>query len=82
MNRLEHIYINYFGENSKQEIDLRYNITQGLSGETYKDKTPITPEQMTFVYDELVKAIELASTITIDNMQKKGYSKKLVSDKK
>lgn len=78
----EHIYINYFGENSKQEIDLRYNITQGLSGETYKDKTPITPEQMTFVYDELVKAIELASTITIDNMQKKGYSKKLVSDKK
>lgn len=40
----------------------------------------ITPEQMTFVYDELLKAIELASTITIDNMAKKGYSKKLVSD--
>ena len=78
----EHIYINYFGENSKQEIDLRYNITQGLSGETYKEKTPITPEQMTFVYDELVKAIGLASTITIHNMKKKGYSKKLVSSKK
>lgn len=73
----EHIYINYFGENSKQEIDLRYNITQGLSGETYKEKTPITPEQMTFVYDELVKAIGLASTITIDNMKKKRIFKEI-----
>ena len=78
----EHIYINYFGENSKQEIDLRYNITLGLASKTDEDKIPITSKQMIFVYDELVKAIELASTITIDNMQKKGYSKKLVSDKK
>lgn len=78
----EHIYINYFGENSKQEIDLRYNITLGLASKTDEDKMPITSEQMSFVYDELVKATELASTITIDNMKKKGYSKKLVSNKK
>ena len=78
----EHLYISYYGENSKQKVDLRYNITQGLSGETYKEKTPITPEQMIFVYAELVKAIELASTITIDNMKKKNYSKKLVPDQK
>lgn len=76
----EHIYISYSGENSKQKIDLRYNITQGLSGETYKDKTPITPEQKIFVYNELVKATNLASTITIDNMQKKGVQKKLASN--
>lgn len=78
----EHIYIHYFGEDSEQEIDLRYNITQGLSGETYGDKTPITLAQFTFIYNELVKAIELASTITIDNMRKKGCSKKLVLDEK
>lgn len=78
----EHIYISYSGENSKQKIDLRYNITKGLSGETYKDKTPITPEQKVFVYNELVKATNLASRITIDNMQKKGIQKKLVSNQK
>lgn len=78
----EHIYISYYGENPKQEIDLRYNITQGLFGETYKDKTPITPEQRIFVYNELVKATNLASTITIDNMQKKGVQKKLASNQK
>lgn len=77
----EHIYIDYSGKNSKQKIDLRYNITKGLSGESYKDKTPVTPEQMIFVYDELAKAIELASTITIDNMKKKGYSKSLSNKK-
>lgn len=77
----ECIYINYFGENSKQEIDLRYNITQGLAGETYGDKIPITLEQFTFIYNELVKAIELASTITINNMRKPGLLKKLVPDK-
>lgn len=74
----EHIYINYFGDNSKQEIDLRYNITQGLSGETYKENRPITPKQKTFVYDELVKAIEFASTITLDNMKKRDIQKKLI----
>ena len=78
----EHIYISYSGENSKQKIDLRYNITKGLSGETYKDKTPITTEQKVFVYNELVKATNLASRITIDNMQKKGIQKKLVSNQK
>ncbi len=78
----EHIYISYSGENSKQKIDLRYNITKGLSGETYKDKTPITTEQKFFVYNELVKATNLASRITIDNMQKKGIQKKLVSNQK
>lgn len=78
----EHIYISYSGENSKQKIDLRYNITKGLSGETYEDKTPITTEQKVFVYNELVKATNLASRITIDNMQKKGIQKKLVSNQK
>lgn len=74
----EHIYINYFGDNAKQKIDLRYNITLGLAGETYGEKTPVTPEQKSFVYNELVKAVELASTITIDNMKKRDIQKKLV----
>ena len=74
----EHIYINYFGDNAKQKIDLRYNITLGLAGETYGEKTPVTPEQKSFVYNELVKAVQLASTITIDNMKKRDIQKKLV----
>lgn len=74
----EHIYINYFGDNAKQKIDLRYNITLGLAGETYGEKTPVTLEQKSFVYNELVKAVELASTITVDNMKKRNIQKKSV----
>lgn len=73
----EHICIKYFEEKSKREIDLRYNITQGLVGNTYGKKAPITPEQKVFIYNELVKAIELASTITIDNMKRKEKTKKI-----
>lgn len=67
----EEVYITYYGDNIPQAVDLRYNITHGVAGETYKEKTAITPEQMEFVYDTLLKATELASTITIDNMRKK-----------
>lgn len=59
-----------------QKIDIRYNITQGIAGETYGEKSPITPEQKEWIYDELCKATSLASKVTIDNMQKEGYPKK------
>ena len=74
-DRGEQIYINYFGEGSVQQIDLRYNITKEWSGKIGKEKTPITAEQKIFVYNELVKATNLASTITIDNMQKNVFKK-------
>lgn len=73
----EHIYIAHYGDNSKKNIDLRYNLTMGLTGETYKDKCPVTLEQKQYIYDELVKAVDIASTITIDNMIKKGKEKRI-----
>lgn len=79
-DRGEVIYINYFGDNIPQEIDVRYNITQGIVGKTCGEKKSITLEQKKWIYDELLKAINLASTITIDNMQKKGYSKQLTQN--
>lgn len=78
----EVIAIDYFGDNVPQKIDIRYNLTKGVAGETYGEKTPITPEQKEFVYDELLKAIGMASSITIDNMKKKGYSKQLTPNNK
>lgn len=81
-DRDEHIFIEYFGDNVKQKVDLRYNITQGLAGETYGSKFPVTSEQIAFVYDELVKATEFASKVTIDNMRKNEHEKKLVIDEK
>lgn len=81
-DRDEYILIDYSGDNAKQKVDLRYNITQGLAGETYGSKFPVTSEQITFVYDELVKATELASKVTLDNMKKNEHSKKLVADEK
>lgn len=76
----EVIYINYFGDNIPQEIDVRYNITHGVVGKTYGEKSSITLEQKEWIYDELLKAINLASTITIDNMKKRGYSKQLTQN--
>ena len=78
----EYIYIEYFGDNVKDKVDIRYNITHDIAGETYETKKPITQEQKDYIYAQFEYAIELASTITIDNMKKKGYTKKLVSDKK
>lgn len=78
----EVITIDYYGDNVPQEIDIRYNLTKGVAGKTYGERTPITPEQKEFVYDELLKAIGMASSITIDNMKKKGYSKQLTPDNK
>lgn len=71
----EFIVVDYWGNDQSQKFDIRYNITQGIAGETYGEKTPITPEQKKWIYNELLKAINYASTVTIANMQKKGYLK-------
>lgn len=76
--RGEVICIDYFGENVSQKVDIEYNISKGIAGKTYGEKKNITIEQKEFIYDELLKAIDLASTITIDNMQRKGHSKHLI----
>lgn len=78
----EEIYIIYFGDNAKEEIDLRYNITYNVAGATYKEKTPITPEQKEFIYDELLKATELATSITLSNMKKQKNVKTLTLEEK
>lgn len=73
----EVIAVEYLGDNVPQKIDIRYNLTKGVAGTTYGEKKSITPEQKEFVYDELLKAIGMASSITIDNMKKKGYAKQI-----
>ena len=74
----EVLAISYYGDNVENKIDIRLNITNGKAGATYKDKTPATPEQIAFVYDELLKATGYASSITIENMKKKANTKQLV----
>ena len=66
----EVIAVNYRGDNVNEKIDIRYNITKGLAGTTYGEKTQVTPEQKEYIYDQIIKAINLAETITIDNMKK------------
>ena len=61
-----------------KNIDIRLNITNGKAGKTYDDKISATPEQIAFVYDELLKATSYASSITVENMKKKANSKQLV----
>lgn len=73
----EVIAIYYCGDNV-DKIDIRLNITNGKAGETYEDKIPATPEQIAFVYDELLKAASYASEVTIENMKKKASTEQLV----
>ena len=74
----EVIAIYYWGDNVENKIDIRLNITNGKAGATYDDKTPATPEQIAFVYDELLKATGYASSITIESMKKKVNDKQFV----
>lgn len=67
--------------NMPHKMDIKYNLTKGVIGTTYGEKKPITSEQKEYIYNELLKANILASSITINNMQKKDYSKELSSNK-
>mgnify|MGYP007087038455 FL=1 len=78
----EYICIDYFGQNFKQKNEIRYDINQRAVLEENGLAVEATFEQLDYIYNELVKATELASTITINNMKKDNYSKKLVFDKK
>ncbi len=73
----EVIAINYDSDNESENIDIRFNITNGKAGRTYEDKTDATMEQIAFVYDELLKAKEYASNVTIENMKKKEKVREL-----
>ena len=71
----EIIAISYHGD---KNLDIRLNLTKCLAGTTYGEKTPVSKNQVELVYNELLAAIEIASSITIKNMAKKNYSKKLL----
>ncbi len=71
----EVIAINYDSDN--ENIDMRFNITNGKAGKTYEDKTNATTEQIAFVYDKLLEATEYAKSVTIENMKKKGNIRQL-----
>ena len=75
------IAIDYSGSNTISKIDIRYNITNGKAGENYKEKTTATQEQISFVYNELLRATKYASSITIENMKKKTNNKQLALNK-
>ena len=67
----EVIAIEYYGSNVKDKIDLRLNLSNGKAGETYKEKSSATIDQIGFVYDELLTGTVYANKVTVDNMLKK-----------
>lgn len=80
-NRGEIIEIQYWGDNLENKIDLILNLTNGKIGERSGDRTSATPEQIEFVYNELLKATSYASKITVENMEKKPATKQRVISK-
>lgn len=73
----EFIHINYFDEEKNENIiDLQLDISSLMIDPTYKEKSQVTIKQIDFVYNELLKGIAHASSITIDNMTKKNVKEK------
>lgn len=70
----EVIAIHHYRKNMP-DMNIVFNITKGNVEATYTEPTIF--EQITFIYDEFIKATSYASKITIENMRKKRGSKKL-----
>ncbi len=62
-----YIYHNSYQHNKEKNIDIRYNLTNKSYIQENQIK-PITPEQKTFIIEELKKAIQVAKRTTINNM--------------
>lgn len=77
----EFISIEYWGSNIEKRVGIRYNLTTGKAKTTDGEDLQITPDIEKFVSDELLNAIGLAASITIDNMKKKRTAKKSLSNK-
>lgn len=78
----EVIVLKIYGENVSKKFDIKYNLTTGKAGRLYGKKTQISSEKKEFIYDALLKAIEYASSVTIDNMKKDENEKKLLLENK
>ena len=77
------VYVMVLDMNKKDTTMKALNDAAGFIRSELFDRVDIRhiPE-LTFVYDELVKATELASKVTLDNMKKNEHAKKLVADEK
>ena len=74
----EIVLLHYFGNNCPEKVDLRYDLTDNVLINYNGNRGKITAVEKKYIYGELVKAIGLASSITIDNMKKKDNVKKLI----
>lgn len=73
----EYLVVDYYGEKLAQEVNIRYNITEGLIESDYGYSISISEEQKQEILFELLRAIKCAKTITIDNMKKQNMTKKI-----
>lgn len=71
----ENISIGHYGKGCKNEMQISYNISLGTV--TIDGDLPrcITPHEFGIIYDEIIKATELARSVTIDNMKKQNYER-------
>lgn len=69
----EIISIDLFGENAKVKLNIRYNFTKDTLLISNEEKIDVTPELKKYIYTKLLEAIEIAKTVTIDNMIANDY---------
>ena len=73
----EIIIINYYTPDSSKQF--YYNITKDIAGTVNGEKRRVYVAQKEYVYSELLNAISLAKTITLDNMQKDKEKRKILA---
>ena len=67
----------YYREGKGDITDVSFGLSSGYFKDEHGDKNIATYEQLALIYDGLVKATELVSSITIKNMEKKKKTRKL-----
>lgn len=65
----EFITICYFDKNGKEKLELEYNLTEGTIGQCFGKKSPINQEQKEFIYNELLKAVDLIKLHFLNKLQ-------------
>lgn len=74
-DRGEVIEINYYGRRSGERTNVKYNITHDKEVDTKGTKKPISFEHKNYIYNELVRGIAIASSITLDNITNRSLNK-------
>lgn len=74
----EFIYVICHNDDGKKNFEFRFNITEGLFGETYPPKDEVKLNDFMYIYGELKEAINYAHDVTVKILKTNEETKKKI----